>query len=381
MNSTELRQKLKLLRERSVHQLRRAQEYAVAHARRFAEHAGPKLRQFAENAKFLDRVKKILPSDLAKSMPTQWDAFAIGEWLTRAFQRQGAGLLGTAATIVTCSLILSGVFGLVIEKYIPEPPAAARLSGLQSESYTPVHQLDNYKRIFERNLLSSSGLIPGEDSQVSPSEDTGAPQKTTLPLTLIGTMIFRNEFRSIATIEDKSASQVFPVRVEDEIPSKIRILKIESRKVTFLNISSGRREFVDLPEDLQVSNARVSLGRSSGKTPTSGVETTAANTFNVAKTEIDRAFTDLNSVLTQARAVPHYENGVPAGYKLFQVMPEGFFGKLGLKDHDVICGIDNQPVNDPAKALELLGTLKTANHVELCVKREGRQQTFGYDIR
>ncbi len=336
-----------------------------------------RLEQLSERLRVRERFQKLLPQDLAKSLPKTWDWRAMLEWTGSAVQRRGAGFYGTLLALILSAFFLADLASLWIENKLPDSRTPEFSGGVSRGSLQPREEDD--ASIWSRNLFSSKGLIPGDTTPGGPGLDLGgAPQATSLPLNLVGTLILKNELKSIATIEDKSASLVYPVRVEDEIPSKIRVLKIEPSRVTFLNIASGRREFVEIPED--AAAGRVTLSRSGAGKQTAGVERTG-NNFNVPRLDLDRAFTDLNSVLTQARAVPHYENGVPAGYKLFQVIPDGFFAKLGLKDQDIICGIDGQPVNDPAKALELLGSLKTANHVDLCVKRDGRQQQFSYDIR
>jgi len=292
-------------------------------------------------------------------------------------QKRGAHFYATALTLTISAYFIADLASLYIESKLP-PVRSGEQSSMVAGSSRKQLAEEDFSTIWRRNLFSSKGLLPGENATGTGGADMGgAPQPTTLPLNLVGTLILRNELRSIATIEDKSASMVYPVRIEDEIPSKIRVLQIEPRRVIFINLGSGRREYVELPEDL--SGAKVQLGRFSSA-PAAQIER-QGNNYSVPRMDIDRAFADLNNVLTQARAVPHYDNGVPSGYKLFQVQPDGFFGKLGLKDQDIICGIDGQPVNDPAKALELLGQLKTANHVELCVKRDGRQQNFAYDIR
>ena len=99
--------------------------------------------------------------------------------------------------------------------------------------------MEDYNVIFSRNLFNSQGIIPGEEgpNTGAPIDLGGAPVRTSLPFNLIGTMILRDETRSIATIEDKSASMVYPVRETDEIPAKAKILRIEPRKVTFINIA------------------------------------------------------------------------------------------------------------------------------------------------
>lgn len=294
-------------------------------------------------------------------------------------RRQGVDFYTTLGAILLCSYFVSDLITLGIQGALPSGTTVGGAGkGFFKQSRTAT--IDDYAGIGSRNLFSSEGKMPGEEAGGGGTQDLGgAPVRTSLPFNLIGTIILKDELRSIATIEDRSASIVYPVRAEDEIPSKARIIKIEPRRVIFVNTGSGRREFVELPEELDTGLPRVNI-TPSGKGPQAAIERTG-NSFNVPKNELDRAFADLNAVLTQARAVPHYENGVPSGYKLFQVVPDGFFAKLGLKDQDILCGIDGQPVNDPAKALELLGQLRTANHVELCVKRDGRSQNFSYDIR
>jgi general secretion pathway protein C len=331
-----------------------------------------------------ERFVQALPQDLARSLPRTFDPAAMAEWTGQALQRQGAAFYGKLATLLLCTYFLADLSALYLSGLVPNPP----LSRGGARSYNPDRRsrtADDYAVIWARNLFNSQGRIPGEENPTDPNADPGGtPVRTTLPFTLVGTMILEDELRSIATIEDKSASTVYPVRMQDEIPSKARIIKIEPRKVIFLNTSSGRREFIDLPEDLATSNPRITIGKPRGgigNTAGAGIEKVAPNQFNVARGEVDKALQDLNQVLTQARAVPNFENGMPAGYKLFQIVPGSIYDKLGLQNGDVIQGFDGENVNDPGKAFEKLGSLKTTNHLELTIKRDGRTQNFAYDIR
>src|SRR5262249_17931208 len=149
-----------------------------------------------------------------------------------------------------------------------------------------------------------------------------------------------------------------------------RILRIEARKVIFVNTASGRKEYIELPEE-QVLNPKIALGGPKGRVG-ANIERTSPTNFNIPRSEVDKALGDLNSILTQARAVPNFKNGVPSGYKLFQIVPGSIYEKLGLMNNDTILGLDGQPVNDPGKAFELLNALKTANHLELQVERDGK---------
>jgi len=300
------------------------------------------------------------------------------EWASKNFQRQNAGLYGKAATIGLCAFFVADLMALVIGSHIPDPPISH--PNRAGNGFHRAKTADDYNAIFARNLFNSQGIIPGEGTPGGPVQQDlgGAPVRTTLPFNLIGTVILQDELRSIATIEDKTASQVYPVRETDEIPSKAKIVKIEPRKVTFVNTASGRMEFIDIPDDgTQPPAAKVSVSAPKA----TGIEKVAPNQYNVNRGEVDKALADLNKVLTEARAVPNFENGVANGYKLFQIVPNSIYDKLGLQNGDVITGLNGQPINDPGKAFEMLSDLKTSNHLELQVKKDGKVLNNVYDIR
>lgn len=302
-----------------------------------------------------------------------FDWAGASEAVTRAFQKRGGNFYGKLATIILCTYFLSDFLALVIGSRIPEPPAARGPSPFE---HRRPRTIDDYGVVFTRNLFNSKGIIPGEEGPGAGFHDQGgAPVRTTLPFNLVGTVILEDPTMSIAIIEDKSAQNVYPTRVDDEIPGKARIVSIEPKKVIFVNLASGRREFVDLPEEPETTHVAVAAPQGPG------IEQLSATQFNISRSEVDKAIGNLSQVLTQARAIPNFKNGVPDGYKLIQIVPDSIYAKLGLKDGDVLDSLNGDPINDPAKALALLQSLRDQSHMELGVERDGRQSTYAYDIR
>lgn len=294
-----------------------------------------------------------------------------------------SGKLNLIALILAITLIAwtgADLLAFFAEKWIPEAPIA-RVRGGAIEGGA-AKAFSEYQIIISRNLFSSLGRIPG-DEVPNPQELSNEPVRTSLPLNLIGTVILKNEMRSIATIEDKGDSQVYPFRVDDELPGKIKIISIEAHKVVFRNLMTGKKEFIDMPEE--GSGTKITVGtlssRKTTKTGDGGIEQVAPNTYSIARTELDKYLANINDVLTQARAIPHFENGQPAGYKLIQIVPGSVYEKLGLKDGDVLSGVNGEPITDPARAFELLSQLKTANQLELTVKRDGRASNMSYNFK
>ncbi len=305
-------------------------------------------------------------------------------WISAALQRRGIGFYGKLLTLILSTYFLSDLAALVAEKWIPEAPIVANFAANRM-NFPRRYMLEDYNAIFGRNLFNSRGVIPGEETQGGGSDDQGGPATpTTLPLRLVGTMIFGDERRNLATIEDKSKPDVFAVQTGDEIPTLAKILKIETYKVTFINKNNGKREYVDLPEDKNDRVKRITPVSSIIKPPTAsgpGIEQVSASQYVVSRLEIDKALSDWNAILTQARAFPNIENGIAAGYKIVQIVPGSVYDKLGIHNEDVITGVDGQPINDPMKAMQLFEKLKETSHLELQIKRGGRPSTITYEIR
>jgi general secretion pathway protein C len=300
------------------------------------------------------------------------DPTVVAQWFQAKVRQGGMGFYGRLLTVVLCTWFLSDLTAIGIRSLIPEAPPPRARANYGAGPRTRTEQ--DYQIVFNRCLFNSKGAcVEGENKEIS-----GIPVKTTLPFNLIGTVILTNAAQSIGTIEDKSASTVYPVRKDDEIPGKAKITSVEPRRVVFVNTSSNRLEYVELPEEPE-TGTRIAVTSTAGAKP--GIEQLSSTQFNVSRSEVDKALGDLNNVLTQARAVPNFENGQPAGYKLFQIVPGSIYAQLGLHDGDVINSLNGEPINDPGRAFAMLSALKEMNHLELGVKRDGRQSAFAYDIR
>lgn len=322
----------------------------------------------ASKLNWKDLANRLQSIDLQKSV----------DWVSQKVQDSNFAFYGKLATIVVSSYFLADLSALVVGDYLPtstnlgKKPRSSLYQGRDRQAV-------DYQAIVGRNLFSSKGLIPG-DEEGGPADSNAAPIKTGLPLALVGTLIMSNPIHSLATIEDKAASQIFPVAIDDEIPGKLKVVSIEARKVIFINKMSGRKEYVDLPEDQDGPRIQTRPISGLGSGAGAGIEKISPTQFSVARGEVDRALGDFNNLITQARADPYRENGLPAGFKLSQIIPGSLYDKLGLQNGDVISGLNGQVVNDVGQALQLFNELKTMNHVELQIKKDGRTMNYVYEI-
>lgn len=277
------------------------------------------------------------------------------------------------AGIALLAFVFADTVALLIEGFVPDPPAVpAPIKYVEARRATPQ---ERYKDVIARNIFNSSGTIPDDGFS------SGLAVKTRLPFTLIGTVILEDPSKSIATIDDKSLNRTFPVQVGDRILDKAQIEKIEDFKVIFTNLGSGALEYVDMPQKNVPEVLEFQPSRMSAVKKGQGISQTGENQFEVERSTIDKSVANLGEVLQQARAIPHFENGQMTGYKILQIVPGSIYEQLGLKNGDVLGGINGQPVSDPGRAMQMLNNLKNESSISLSVRRNGSQMNLNYNLR
>jgi len=283
--------------------------------------------------------------------------------------------LGAAAF---AAYFLADTVSLFTDSLIPDPPAVPAPQVARKTEKR--RSMDEYAQVFSRNIFNSQGIIP-EDGTGSMA--SGPARKTSLPLNLVGTMVLKDELKSIASIEDKSQNLVFPVRIDDTIGDKIQITKIQHLRVEFINKSTGMLEFVEIIDDQPGLSTRAMSPTTSGRSGSAadGIQQLGEGQVQVDRAVIDKAMGNLGEVLQQAHAMPNFENGMPDGYKILQIVPGSIYDKIGIKNGDIITGLNGEPINDPGKAFQLFNELRSTNHVDIKVKRNGRTMNMNFDIR
>ncbi len=274
-----------------------------------------------------------------------------------------------------CAWFIADLFSLLFEKYIPSPPVSPL--SMRSRSMVMSSPMD-YEIIYSRNLFSSKSEKP-KGNEVDLESD---PIPTSLPLQLIGTVIFQNPSRSLAALQDKSDNKVYPVRMNDEVTGKLQVLSVEARKVIFINLQTKRKEYIDIPEDNSMKISMNNRAAPANSKPGGGnISQVEENKFIVKRAELDTQMANFNTLITQARAVPEMKGGQMIGFRLMQIQPGSFYEKIGLKLGDIITSVNGEKITDAAKALTILQELKHMNSLDLGTLRNGREVNLNYDIQ
>ncbi|HCU24159.1 MAG TPA: hypothetical protein DF383_04000, partial [Deltaproteobacteria bacterium] len=238
---------------------------------------------------------------------------------------------------------------------------------------------DDYKIVLDRNIFDSRELAPEVVPSAEPTQQAnleGPAVKTTLNIKLISTFSVGDgeDKRSSATVVSGSTQEIYTIGDEKQFSPGVKITKILPDRIEFIN--GPRLEFAEIEKfgsTLTTSRPISSIERPRGPMTLPGkdsVQQVEAGKFVVDRAELDAAFSNLDQLFTQIRAVPQFQGGKPSGLKLLSVRGGSFFSKLGLKRNDVLERINGQEM-DMKRGMEIFGQLKDASQISIDLVRDG----------
>lgn len=235
-----------------------------------------------------------------------------------------------------------------------------------------------YQNIVSRNIFSGDNIIPdplkgtGENQQ-----QESAPVPSSLPLSLVGTLVHSNPEKSIAAIEIKGKNQVISYSIKQNIENVAVLERVERGKIIFRNSANGRLEYIELPQTGK-------LAFESASKPASGVEIKqlAEGQFELSKTELDKQLSNITTLVQQATSVPARRPGTGEvyGFRILNIDPASVLNQI-VKPMDVITSANGSPVTSIQQAMEMYNVLRNSPRVCITVERDGRLKENCYNIK
>lgn len=96
---------------------------------------------------------------------------------------------------------------------------------------------------------------------------------------------------------------------------------------------------------------------------------------SIKRSDITDAMSDLNGLMKQARFYPHVE-----GIKVSRIRRNSIFRKVGLRNGDIITGIDGRKITSIDDAMGFYSQLSAASNLSVELKRRGKPQVIDFDI-
>ena len=285
--------------------------------------------------------------------------------------------VGVFAAIIGAYLAARTVNTFAASAIAPKPALTQQAGPVQPQAAMQHVELDAdlVAKLFNVPLPKPPPPDAAPVAQQGPVWDA-TPVRTSLRGSLLSTAVAVPKEYSLCEImnPDTGAPQIFTI---GSMYMGARIYQIDKKRVLFVN--NGVNEFMD--DGSAGPNLGVVPVAAVQPPPTDGsVKQLSDNQYVVAKSEITNALTNLSDLATKARIVPSFKNGVANGFKLFSIVPDSLYSKIGIQNGDVIHRINGYEMNSPDKALEIYQKLRDANRIEIELERRGDTVHKSYSI-
>jgi general secretion pathway protein C len=280
------------------------------------------------------------------------------------------------ADILVLSLIVyfgvDALMTILDTKLSPTPIKTKEAIKLSKALAADARPLDDYGIITERNLFGGS---PQDLTEVSPEqialEEMPVAVKS-LGLRLVGTVVADKPEDSSAIIEDLASRKQEVYREGDRVKEAL-IKRILRHNVV---INTGRQDEV-LTMMMEESPGRSRPPERKGRVRR---RPTTRSSIRLDREELETQMADLNELMQQVRIRPFMEGKRPAGFLVSNIKPGSLFSKMGLRNGDVIQGVNGETVTTPDQAIELYESLMEGGEIALDIKRGRRTRQLRYEV-
>ncbi len=200
-------------------------------------------------------------------------------------------------------------------------------------------------------------------------------------LILVGT-VSGPEHLSYAVFEDKSQSQ----------PGGQEIFKYGEMVFNYGILKHIGRSSVEIQQDAATYTITISFeSLTSGPETSQSTRTTATRTTFARKVGdkkyllnrriVQESLKNPEHILTDARLLPNFKDGKQNGFSISEVVPDGLYHNLGLRNGDVLLKINDLKISNPEVAIQAMSALRGMNRINLDIVRGGKKMSMNYQIR
>jgi general secretion pathway protein C len=269
----------------------------------------------------------------------------------------------------------------IIESRMDQPPKNKTMEMMPIAHATQENKpLTYYQAVTERDLFGTKAAPANQKPKNTVDIET--LEETQLKLKLWGTVSGSAE-SAYAVIEDTQKREQNLYRVGDVIQQAE--LKAILREKVVLAVN-GKDEILSM-EEMQSASAgnRSSRQSSSVARPLeseSPATTARAQRVALSRSMIENAMQDVSKLMTEITITPNIaEDGQQSGLALRNIKPNSIFRRMGLRNDDVLVGVNGEQIESVDDALGFYENLKTASEVQVQILRRGQERTIDYRIR
>lgn len=206
-----------------------------------------------------------------------------------------------------------------------------------------------------------------------------------LPLKLQNTVVLQDSVKSVASVQMKGKNEVLNLREGDRLKGMLKVGRIGRQEVVFRNLKTGRCERLfnldkgpKLKKPLNIVSPEKGQEIIEAAKP-KGIESDG-NKFTISRKLLKQKLSNINEVLTQARAIQVDNPDGTLSFKMTEVVPGSIYTFIGIQNGDKISQINGKPINSLNEIFDLFGKLQKVDELTLNLQRDGEDQTLEYNF-
>ncbi len=233
--------------------------------------------------------------------------------------------------------------------------------------------LTDFRVIMDRNIFGSKEMEAGG---IKPT-DIETLELTTLKVALLGT-VTGSQQNAVAVIEETEKRKQGLYRVGDSVQDAI--VKMILRGKVVLRVGD-KDEILTMEESSSKRASPEEEASSSGKRGQPSRASGRGASITVRRSDVQDALQNINTLLSQVRIRPHFKDGKADGLALSNIKGDSIFAKLGLRDGDIVQGVNDRPIRSPDDIVSFYNKLTSGSSMSLQINRRGQERTINYRIR
>jgi general secretion pathway protein C len=248
--------------------------------------------------------------------------------------------------------------------------------GVASRSSRALSLRSFLRPIQRRNIFDSSNL--GVEPLEGDVEEAG--RKSDLDLTLLATLVADGPAASSALIKgDEKDARAYGYAIGERVASDAEIVDIRPRRV-ILRRDDGSVEYISMEGDKEL--ARRNGSKSGDKDDESGITKLTETSYAVESWFMEEQMQNLDALIAKVRAVPHKgDDGQVDGYRLSAIRRGSILDKLGIKNGDIVHGVNGTGLTSTSGAMGAFQALQSESNFSFDLTRRRQKVSVDYEIR
>jgi len=279
-----------------------------------------------------------------------------------------------ALIVVALLLLTRSVLSISFSKKTPPAVTTAR----QSLAH-PVLKKKNimqYADILEKNPFGPSMQL----RPIAVTEETEPGLGALSDLVLIGTAVGpkKQSYAILKNSSGDSPGQEEVFKLGDSVFNYGTLRKVESTYVEIERQSVIHK--LTIPSE-SISSAKKPDRQSAAKSKTSFARKVSDREYILDSKRVQESIKNPEHIMTDARLLPNFVDGKQEGFTISEVIPDGLYDSLGMKNGDILLKVNGLEMSNPEVAIQAMTALRGMNRVNLDIIRNGKNTSMSYQLR